>query len=257
MKTDEADHDNKEEADHVHDDERQKEVTKDSATAETGEPVIDNQGIETLGQEIEDYWAAPEVLRLVNDKVFMEQCANTCRYHFYRCQPPPDYTEGDFKADVLAHFVKGLSQYRGEATLNTLLYKIAFNWRVSISRQPHRRFVSFEELNLEGEDGEKRYGTDFEGGALEDRYSETNRNDVASTEDNIVLVKELMSGLTDKERSLCEEYFFNGCSATEISKQLGVSRQAVAKQLTRVVAKLRASLEQPAAMHRVHVANKS
>ena len=219
--------------------ELQEDDHEDSAAAEKVKQLIDDLEMNVLGEEITSYWADPEFLKLVEDPKFLKKFDGVCGKLFSRFQLPPTYSCEDFKQEVIAQFAKTLSQFRSEANLNTWLYAIAHNWLVNISRKLRQPCVSFESLNLEGTNGEERVT-----GELDDSYGKTNRNRVAEIEDCKVLINELMNKLSSRERFCFIEYHLEGRTTEEIGEILGISRQAVSKQLERVNKKLRSYVDQ-------------
>lgn len=174
-----------------------------------------------LEEDFGNYWSDPEFLKLVNDPEFQAKLERACRRVISRFKVSAIYSCEDLQQDVIARFAKWLPQYRGEAQLETLLWRIAYNLLVDQSRNPNEQCCSLEDL-------------EFKGCNIVDQDSESSTTIVDQ-----ILIKELIGKLdTDRERSLFTGHFVEGKRLSELALEVGISRQAVYKQLMNIVEKL-------------------
>ena len=92
-------------------------------------------------------------------------------------------------------------------------------------------------LSIDAFDNEDDNGTD---------YIQAKTEDVAETVTHLLLLEKLRSVipmLTEKERELIQEMFFNGLSEREYAKVCGVNHNAIHKRKLRILAKLKKFLE--------------
>lgn len=191
------------------------------STASVAE-VITKLELANLEEELESYWTDPEFLRLVDDPEFQAKLDKACRRVIGSFKASAIYSCEDLKQDVVARFARWLPQYRGEAQLETILGRIAYNQLVDVYRNPNERCCSLEDLDFKGRDIATR---DAEGStAIVGR----------------ILIGELTGKLdSDRERSLFIAHFVEGKRPVELARELGVTRQAVCKQLDKIVERLR------------------
>jgi RNA polymerase sigma factor (sigma-70 family) len=179
-----------------------------------------------LEDEIENYWTDPEFLSLVDDPDFQAKLDKACRRVIGSFKASAIYSCEDLKQDVIARFAKWLPQYRGEAQLETVLGRIAYNQLVDIYRNPNERCCSIEDL-------------EFKGCNIAARDAEDSTAIVDS-----ILIKELTDKLgSNRERALFTAHFVEGKRPVELAVELGISRQAVCKQLKVIVKKLKQYVE--------------
>lgn len=198
-----------------------------AATAEIIKQFIDNLELDTLEQELTDYWNDPAFLELVNDSTFQDKLERACRRAIRSFKPSSIYSCEDLKQDAIARFAKWLPRYRGEAQIETVLYRIAYNLLVDVSRDPNERCCSLEDLEFKG----CNIAT----------IKTAGRGIEASTPVlSEIFIRELIDKLTThKEQMLFVAYFVEGQPAADLALELGVSRQAVAKQLVNIAKKLK------------------
>lgn len=194
-----------------------------------------------LRKEQVNPWADGKFLKLVEDPDFQKEFDKTCRKLFGGFDVPTDISIEDFKQELLDRLGKNLRQFRGESQLQTYLHRMAVNRLIDLSRK--RKCLPLETLSPRNEDGDARSGEDFEVGSVAGRYCETYKNHVADAEERKIMVHELMSKLSGKDRFIFTAYFVEKWLLQDIADELGVSPQAVSKRLARVAEKLRSYVE--------------
>lgn len=217
VKEGEAAHALKEAARHVVNEENKREIqewfAKNAAAADMPEPDV-------LEQEIISYWDNPELKELVNSEEFCQQLKKICQKLVFRFKASTICSCEDLEQVVIARFGKWYPSFRGDSKPKTALYRIARNALVDLSRSPDKRCDSLESMNLA------------------EMYLVATHQNVAAIQYN-VLVKQLWRKLTTrKERDLFFARFVEWKTPSEIGRERGVSRQAISKQLDRIVEKL-------------------
>jgi RNA polymerase sigma factor (sigma-70 family) len=243
-KEDEGEHGLKEEAEHSanqdNDGELQEEDYENPTADEKDEQIIDNQEPDVLEQEVQTYWGDPDFVKLMNDPEFLDTLEEICEGVMSSFKPSRTYSCKDLNQDVLIRFGKWLPQYRRDASWKTVLRRIAQNQLIDVYRSWNERCPSYEDL-LESFQVDATQNALAVGDSMlvkEPLYS-TIRQALRGIEFNI-LAEELSSKLSSrKERQLFHDYFIEDKSATEIARERGVSRQAVSKQIDRLIEKLR------------------
>lgn len=153
-----------------------------------------------------------------------------CNAVHSRFKVPSSYGNDDHYQDVSLRFFKSLPHHRGEAKLGTLVYRIAVNQLIDMRRRGWSR-ESPESLLR---DDEKFFDL------LEQQLARNqNVNGAAEAADRRIHEKELLGCLTKREYVLYRSRFVLGKTAPEIAEEEGVSRQAISKKLTRIVAKIK------------------
>jgi RNA polymerase sigma factor (sigma-70 family) len=235
VRGDDGEHSRKEETKHPMN--RDNKGTPDSSvranpTAEGIKEFIDNLELTVLEEEVTSYWTDPEFLKLVNDPGFRQEVHDACAWVIGRFKPSRVYTCDDLEQDVFIRFGKWFPKYRGEAQPKSLLRRIALNQLIDVSRNRENQAPSYDDIELECRE-------------LMHRRATTNRNHVADREDLKILIKELTSGLTHKQRLVFEAYCVRRSTTPEIAVELGITKQAVSKHLTQIRNKLRVAVNQP------------
>lgn len=146
---------------------------------------------------------------------------------------PATYGAEDLYQNVMFRFWKYLPRYRGEASLSTIIRKVALNQLIDMRRKGWKNVPTSEARNHDGETQEE---ADFTAN-LKRGHRETTRNVVADQADRAILAKELTSRLSVSERSLCERLDIE--TPTEIAEQSGVSRQAISQRRDRIYDRMR------------------
>ncbi|HEX8283671.1 MAG TPA: sigma-70 family RNA polymerase sigma factor [Pyrinomonadaceae bacterium] len=136
---------------------------------------------------------------------------------------PPYYSWEDLKQDVFIKFGRWFWRYRFEASLKTVLRKIALNQLIDVRRPQGAQSLSLEDL-LPPE-----YGIEFDVPAPQA---------LADVEDNLQ-VGEWLAALTGEQRELFVWYHLEGRSLADFARERGVSRQAVDRRWLRILKKLR------------------
>lgn len=135
----------------------------------------------------------------------------------------PYYSWEDLKQDVMIKFGRWLWRYRYEASLKTILRRIAKNQLIDVLRQPGSQSLSLEDL-LPAEDG-----IEFE---VPSPAALTNIQDSLQ-------VEEWLEVLTDDERVLFIWHHLEGRSLAGFARERGVTRQAIDRRWLRILNKLR------------------
>lgn len=185
-------------------------------SAEEVKEILDSIAQDTRRTEINGSLDDPLFLELMKDAEFLRTLDVICQRTISKYRASSVYSWEDLRQDVLIKFGKWLSGYRHEASLKTVLVKIAINQLVDVSRRKSEQAGSLDEYDLELK-----------------QYVEA---DIVSR----VRIKQLLEKLkTDEERQLFVECVVEGRNASEIGKARGVTRQAVSKQLARLAQKLK------------------
>lgn len=64
-------------------------------------------------------------------------------------------------------------------------------------------------------------------------------DDIPSNQDNKAIVKELMDSLSEKDRKLIDEYYFQNKDTVELGKEYGITAEGVRLRLLKILSKLR------------------
>lgn len=159
-----------------------------------------------------------------------EELKRICRSVYNGFKVPACYSEEDHYQDVSFRFWKNLPNFRGEAKLGTLVYRIARNQLVDMRRKRWQR-----------EDPEATLGKDDElMNRLEQHFApKENVNTTEEVTHRRIYKKELLRNLDEKEYQLFQARYVYGETDEEIAKKSGVTRQAVSKRSSRIVGKLK------------------
>jgi RNA polymerase sigma factor (sigma-70 family) len=135
----------------------------------------------------------------------------------------PYYSWEDLKQDVTMKFGRWLWRYRYEASLKTVLTRIAWNQLIDMRRRPGEQSIPLGALLPDADDFELEVPAP---------------RALADIEDSLQ-VQEWLGALSDDERALFTRHHLEGRSLADLARERGVSRQAVDKQWHRILAKLR------------------
>jgi RNA polymerase sigma factor (sigma-70 family) len=235
MRGDDGDHSHKDDAGHPVNEEHGEEphhAAQEDAAAGEGEGFVDNSESDTLDEEIAQYWSEPAFVKLVEDPDFRKQVHDACAAVIGSFKPSPVYTCDDLEQDVIARFGKWFPKYRWEARPKSLLWNIALNQLIDVSRRRDNQCESYEDIARQCQE-------------LSRCHAAPNRNHAAARQERAVLMKELTRRLTRRERILFKNYFVRGMTTSEIAKLRGVTRQVISKQLTRITKKLKSVVDMP------------
>lgn len=162
---------------------------------------------------------------------------NVCAQVFPKYKVSAFYSEEDLSHDVILRFLPHLSEYRGEADIKTVLYRIAENQLIDVVRK-NRRSKTFSECQRDRDDGDNQDADHF----LE--TLEVNRNYVEEQQENFILLDGFLTQLTAHQQFICRQ-IEEGQSLTDIAEMLGVKPQAVSNTKSRINRRWRAYLEGP------------
>ena len=131
------------------------------------------------------------------------------------------HTVEDLKQDVMVRWTRWAPDFRGEASRRTVLWKIARNLVID---------------GLRAAKGWRHYHTEVDWDNVD---IDTLKGTSGSEQELRILLDECLRKLRDEDRQLFDKCCLQKRSCAEIANQLGVTRQAVAKNLRQVLAKLR------------------
>lgn len=161
-------------------------------------------------------------LKLIQNPEFISTLEAVCRRALSRYRLGSSYSWQDLSSEVMIKFAPWYWQYKGQASLKTVLYRFVRNHLIDLHRKPDERCLSFEDLQLE------------------ERLARTPQRRALSDVEDGIRVRELMEHLRDdKERRLFVEYVLEGKTASEVARGTGVSRQAVTKRVKKMLDRLR------------------
>lgn len=147
----------------------------------------------------------------------------------------------DLSQTVFLKYWSALKEYRGDAAVETVIYKIARNEVVDFWRRMKHYDVKDSQASKENADDD--FSASLKERQQAKAFRQSNFNFVAELNDRHVLLSELVAVLTPAELALVRERFEFGKTATEIAEERGVKRQAVSKRLIRIQRKLRSALD--------------
>lgn len=158
---------------------------------------------------------------LAGDVEFQQMLDSICRR--LASKAPPYYSWEDLKQDVFIKFGRWLWRYRYDASLKTVLRKIAVNQLIDVRRPQGAQSLSLEDL-LPPE-----YGLEFDVPAPQA---------LADVEDDLQ-VREWLAALTREQRELFVWHHLEGHSLADFARERGVTRQAIDRRWLRILKKLR------------------
>jgi len=178
--------------------------------------------IDILDEKFQNKILDDPVLEVLAEDVEFQQTLDTvCKR--LTTNAPPYYSWEDLKQDVFIKFGRWLWRYRHEASLKTVLRKIARNQLIDVLRPQGAQSLSLEDL-LPAE-----YGIELEIPAPQA---------LADVQDDLQ-VKEWLAALTESQGQLFIWHHLEGRSLADFARERGVTRQAIDRQWLRILNKLR------------------
>jgi RNA polymerase sigma factor (sigma-70 family) len=192
------------------------------ASAQDVKQLIDNLEINAVERDLCEYWNHPDFVELCRDEKLRKKVEAICKRIVARFRPLAAFGWDDLSQDVMLSLRKWPLPFPGARPSAAFLWRVARNRLIDAYRRLHDRACSFEELDLENQ------------------KTPPSSHDAVSKLQNNVQLHELYQKLRSaKERQLFIAYFIHQKSVTEIADERGVTRQAVSRQIQRMVIKLR------------------